>query len=114
MSLINEFKEFAVKGNTLDLAIGVILAGAFGKITESLVKDIIMPPIGLLLGNVDFNNIFIALNGVTYHTLEAAQKAGAPTLNFGIFVTTIINFLIVAIALFTILKALKETPSQSS
>ena len=112
MSLISEFKDFALKGHVLDLAIGVIIGAAFGKIVDSLVKDIIMPPIGLLTGGRDFNNMFAVLKeGATagpYATVEAATKAGAVTLNYGMFINTIIVFLIVAFALFLLVKAYNQ------
>lgn len=103
---LNEFKEFAMKGNIVDMAIGVIIGGAFGKIVTSFVNDIIMPAISLLTGKVDFNNLFIALDGNTYETLAQAQEAGASTLNYGTFLTTIIDFLIIAISMFIVMKKL--------
>lgn len=110
--MLKEFKDFALKGNVLDLAIGVIIGAAFGKIVDSLVKDIIMPPIGLLTGGRDFNNMFAVLKeGATagpYATVEAATKAGAVTLNYGMFINTIIVFLIVAFALFLLVKAYNQ------
>lgn len=101
---LTEFKEFAVKGNIMDMAIGVIIGGAFGKIVTSFVNDIIMPTISMLTGKIDFNNLFIALDGNTYKTLELAQEAGVPTINYGIFLTTIIDFLIIAISMFIVMK----------
>jgi len=95
-----EFKKFAIQGNVLDLAVGVIIGAAFGKIVGSLVDDVIMPPIGYLLGGVDFSNLFVSLSGKTYDSLAAAKAAGAPTWNLGVFINTIINFLIVAGAVF--------------
>lgn len=107
--MLKEFKEFAMKGNVLDMAVGVIIGGAFGKIVDSLVKDIIMPPIGLLLGGVDFSNLFAVIkagkDGGTYASVEAATKAGAVTWNYGVFINTIISFLIVAFAIFMLIKA---------
>lgn len=102
--MLKEFKEFAMKGNMLDLAIGLILGAAFGAIVTSLVNDVIMPPIGLLLGSVDFKELFIALNGQTYATLADAKKAAAPIIAYGAFLNTIINFLIVAFVAFMIVK----------
>jgi large conductance mechanosensitive channel len=99
-----EFRDFAIKGNILDLAIGVIIGGAFGKVTSSLVNDILMPPIGMLLGRVDFSNIYIPLNGQRYANLAAARAAGAPTLNIGLFVNTLLDFLIMAFAVFIIVR----------
>ena len=96
----DEFKKFAIQGNVLDLAVGVIIGAAFGKIIGSLVDDVIMPPIGYLLGGVDFSNLFVSLSGKTYESLAAAKAAGAPTWNLGVFINTVINFLIVAIAVF--------------
>jgi large conductance mechanosensitive channel len=115
MKIINEFKEFAVKGNVVDLAIGVVIGTAFGKITTSLVNDILMPPIGLLLGRVDFSNLFIDLSGKAYSSLATAQKAGAATINYGIFLNNVINFLLVATAMFIVIKfinRLKGHPAQ--
>jgi large conductance mechanosensitive channel len=100
--VLKEFKEFAMRGNVVDLAVGVLIGAAFGKIVSSLVEDIIMPPIGRLLGHVDFSGLFINLGDKTYETLAAAKAAGAPTLNYGIFLNTIINFVIVAFAVFIV------------
>jgi len=100
--MMKEFKEFAMRGNVVDLAVGVIIGAAFGKIVSSLVEDVIMPPIGQLLGHVNFSGLFINLSGKTYETLEAAKAAGAPTLNYGIFLNNVINFLIVAFAVFLV------------
>ena len=106
--MLKEFKEFALKGSLLDLAIGFILGGAFGKIVTSLVNDIIMPPIGLLLGKVNFTDLYWALDGGTYASLQAAKDAGAPTLNYGLFLNTIIDFVIVAFVLFLIIKQVNK------
>lgn len=110
--MLKEFKEFAVKGNMLDLAIAVIIGGAFGAIITSLVKDIIMPPIGLLLGKLDFSNLFLVMKEGTppgpYMTIDQAAKAGAVTLNYGPFVNTVVNFLIVAVAMFIVVKAINK------
>ncbi|MGZ0052513.1 large conductance mechanosensitive channel protein MscL [Brevibacillus gelatini] len=103
-----EFKEFALKGNVLDLAVGVVIGGAFGKIVTSLVNDIITPLIGLLLGKVDFTNLFITLNGADYNTLEEAKKAGAATLNYGLFLNSVIDFLIIAFSIFIVIKQLNR------
>ncbi len=100
-----DFKEFISRGSVVDLAIGVIIGAAFGAIVSSFVKDIIMPPIGLLLGRVDFTNLFIPLNGQSYPNLAAAQAAGAPTINYGVFINTIINFIIIAIVIFLVVRA---------
>jgi large conductance mechanosensitive channel len=117
MGFISEFKEFAMKGNVLDMAIGIILGAAFGTVINSLVKDVIMPPIGLLLGKEDFANLFISLNGVHYATLAAAQAAGAPTINYGTFINTVISFLIVAFVIFLLVRkvnALRSKPAPSA
>src|SRR5207244_1843237 len=99
-AMLKEFKEFAMRGNVLDMAVGIIIGAAFGKIVSSLVDDIIMPPIGRVLGQVDFSNLFINLGSTTYPTIAAAKAAGQPTLNYGLFLNTMINFLIVAFAIF--------------
>jgi large conductance mechanosensitive channel len=106
--MFKEFKDFAMKGNVLDLAVGFIMGAAFGKIVTSLVNDILMPPIGLLLGNVDFSKLFIDLTGHGYPTLAAAKEAGAATLNYGIFVSAIIDFLLVALALFFVIRLMNR------
>jgi large conductance mechanosensitive channel len=106
--MLKEFKEFAMKGNVMDMAIGVIIGGAFGKIVSSLVSDVVMPPIGLLLGKLDFSNLFINLSGGSYVTIAAAKAAGAPTLNYGVFINTILDFLIVAFVIFLIVKQLNR------
>jgi len=103
--MLKEFKEFVLRGNVLDLAVALILGLAFGKIVTSLVNDIIMPPIGLLLGNVDFANLFINLSGKPVASVEAAKAAGVATINYGIFINTIIEFIIVAFVLFLIVRA---------
>lgn len=103
--MLKEFKEFIMRGNVLDLAIAVIIGAAFGKIIASLVDDIIMPPIGLALGNVDFANLFVNLSGKEYPSVAAAKAAGAATLNYGIFFNTIINFLIVAFVIFLLIRS---------
>jgi large conductance mechanosensitive channel len=102
--MFKEFKEFAMKGNVLDLAVGFIIGAAFGKIVTSLVQDVMMPPLGLLMHHVDFSNLFVALDGNTYPTLAAAKAAGAATLNYGIFLNTLIEFLIVAIAVYLLVR----------
>lgn len=99
-----EFKDFVTRGNVIDLAVGVIIGGAFGKIVSSLVKDILMPPVGLVLGSVDFSNMFLNLSGGDYDTLTTAQEAGAVTINYGLFVSTVTEFLIVAFALFLVIR----------
>jgi large conductance mechanosensitive channel len=106
--VFKEFKEFAMRGSVLDLAVGVIIGAAFGKIVSSLVEDIVMPPIGRLLGHVDFSTLFINLSDKSYETLAAAKAAGAPTLNYGNFINTIINFLIVAFAIFLVVRSVNK------
>lgn len=103
--MLKEFKEFVMRGNVLDLAVAVIIGAAFGKIIASLVDDIIMPPIGLALGNVDFANLFINLSGQDYPSVAAAKAAGAATLNYGIFLNTIFNFLIIAFVIFLLIRS---------
>ena len=104
--MFKEFREFALKGNMIDLAVGIVIGAAFGQVVNSLVNDVIMPPIGLLLGKVDFANLYINLTGGAYPSLAAAKEAGAATLNYGLFINTIINFLIVALAIFFVVKAI--------
>ena len=109
-----DFKQFIARGNVLDLAVAVIIGAAFGKIVTSLVNDVIMPPVGLVLGRVDFRNLFVSLNGQAYASLPDAQKAGAPTINYGVFANTIIEFLIVAFVVFLIVRQvnrLKPAPA---
>jgi len=105
-----EFKAFAMKGNVVDLAVGVIIGGAFGKIVSSLVSDIIMPLVGLLLGKLDFTNLFITLGDGSFNTLEEAKKAGVATLNYGLFINNIIDFLIIAFAIFIVVKQINRIP----
>lgn len=102
--MLKEFREFALRGNVLDLAIGIIIGGAFSSIINSFVSDILMPPIGLLLGNTDFSNFFINLSGGSYESLAAAEEAGAATINYGLFINTILDFIIIAFALFLIVR----------
>jgi large conductance mechanosensitive channel len=108
MSFIQEFKEFAMKGNVVDLAVGVIIGGAFQKIVDSLVKDMLMPVLGKLLGGVDFKHLYINLGDKTFETMEAAEKAGAPLFKYGVFINSIIDFLIVAMAIFVAIKAMNK------
>ncbi|WP_426448774.1 large-conductance mechanosensitive channel protein MscL [Paenibacillus sp. S-38] len=105
---IKEFKEFAIKGNMIELAIGVIIGGAFGKVVTSIVNDLVMPPIGLLLGRVNFKDLYIALNGTHYPTLAQAQENKVVTLNYGLFVSTLLDFLIVAFVIFIAVKQLNR------
>jgi large conductance mechanosensitive channel len=116
-SMLNEFKKFAMRGNVIDMAVGIIIGASFGTIVKSLVDDIIMPPIGLVLGNVDFSDLFLVLKQGTvagpYVTVEAAQKAGAVTLNYGAFINNVVTFLIVAFAVFLLVRTInrmKEAP----
>lgn len=106
--MLQEFKEFALRGNVLDLAIGVIIGAAFGNIVSSFVNDILMPPIGLLLGNADFSNLFINLSGGRYESLAAAEEAGAVTINYGMFINNIVDFLIIAFALFLVVRQINK------
>ncbi|MBP4045648.1 large conductance mechanosensitive channel protein MscL [Chromobacterium violaceum] len=113
MSVLKEFKEFAVKGNVIDLAVGVVIGGAFGSIVKSLVDDVIMPPIGLLIGNVDFSNLFFVLKDGAkqagpYVSVAAAKQAGATTLNLGLFINALVSFTIVAFAIFMLVKAINR------
>lgn len=102
--MLKEFKEFAMRGNVLDMAVGIVIGASFGKIVGSFVDDVLMPPIGLLLGRMDFANLFLNLSGQKYETLAAAKEAGAATLNYGMFFNTVINFLIVAFAIFLLIR----------
>ena len=112
--MLKEFKDFAVKGNMVDMAVGIIIGGAFGTIVTSLVNDIIMPPIGMLLGGVDFSNIFIQLSGDNkFASLAAAQEAGAATINIGLFINALISFLIVAWALFIVVKGINKLKKEA-
>jgi large conductance mechanosensitive channel len=104
--MLKEFKEFAMKGNMVDMAIGIIIGAAFGKIISSLVSDVLMPPIGRMLGGVDFSNLFINLSGGTYPSVAAAKAAGAATINYGIFLNAVVDFVIVAFVLFLVIKGM--------
>jgi large conductance mechanosensitive channel len=106
--MFKEFRDFAVRGNVIDMAVGIIIGAAFGTIVKSLVSDVIMPPIGILLGNVDFADFFITLSGQSQPTLEAAKKAGAVTLNYGAFINTVISFVIVAFCVFLLVKQMNR------
>jgi large conductance mechanosensitive channel len=106
--MLKEFKEFALRGNVLDLAVGVIIGAAFGKIVSSFVNDILMPPLGLVLGGVDFANLFVNLSGTPYASLAEAQAAGAPTINYGLFINNIVDFLIVAFVIFLVVRAINR------
>lgn len=102
--MLKEFKDFAMKGNVLDMAIGVIIGGAFGKIVSSLVSDVLMPPLGLLMGKVDFSSLFINLSGTPQPSLTAAKAAGAPTINYGVFLQATVDFIIIAFVIFLLVK----------
>jgi large conductance mechanosensitive channel len=106
--MLDDFKKFVLRGNVLDMAVGVIIGAAFGKIITSAVNDLIMPPIGLLLGGVDFSNFFVDLSGGDYATLRAAKDAGAATLNVGVFLNTVLDFMIVAAAIFLLVRAVGQ------
>ena len=108
MGFLNEFKEFAMRGNVVDLAVGVIIGGAFGKITTSVVNDVVMPCIGKLTGGVDFSNLFFALDGKQYVTLDAAKKAGVPVLAYGSFINVVVDFFLVAFAVFLLVKVMNR------
>ena len=106
--MLNEFKKFAMRGNVIDMAVGIIIGTAFGKIVSSVVNDIIMPPIGLLMGGVDFSNLFIDLSGNGYASLAAAEEAGAPLIRYGIFINAVLNFVIVAFTIFMAIRAIQK------
>lgn len=108
MSVMKEFREFAMKGNMLDMAVGIIIGAAFGKVIDSLVKDILMPPLGMLIGGVDFRQLYVNLGTASYATLQEAEKAGAAVIKYGIFISTLIDFLIVALALFVAIKTINR------
>lgn len=108
MSFFDEFKKFAMRGNVVDMAVGVIIGGAFGKIVSSCVSNIIMPPVGLLMGKMDFSNYFVSLNGQEYPTLKAAQDAGAPVLAYGAFLNTVLDFIILAFVIFIMIKQINK------
>jgi len=108
MGVVSEFREFIARGNVVDLAVGVIIGAAFGKIVTSLVNDIVMPPIGLLIGGVDFRNLYVTLNGQHYASLADAQKAAAPTINYGLFVNTVLEFVIVAFVVFLVVRQINR------
>src|SRR5262245_44937295 len=102
--MLKEFREFIARGNVMDMAVGIIVGAAFGKIVASLVDDIVMPPIGLLVGGIDFSNLFLSLSGQTYPSLKAAKNVGAPTVNYGMFFNNIINFLIISFVIFMLVR----------
>jgi large conductance mechanosensitive channel len=106
--MLKEFKEFAMRGNVVDMAVGIIIGAAFGKIVSSLVADVIMPPIGLLMGNMDFSQLYWNLSGTEYASLAAAQEAGAATINYGMFINAVLDFLIVAFAIFMVIRGMNK------
>jgi large conductance mechanosensitive channel len=108
MGMLKEFREFAVKGNVVDMAIGIIIGGAFGKIVTSLVNDVIMPPVGRLLGSVSFSDLFIPLKSGAPATLEAAKAAGVPTINYGVFLNSVLDFVIVAFCMFLVIRQMNR------
>jgi len=112
--MFKEFKEFAVKGNVVDLAIGIIIGGAFGKIVTSFVNDMLMPLIGLLFGKVDFANLFISLSGKSFATIQEAKAAGAATLNYGLFINTVLDFIIVAFAIFLMIRQINRMKREAA
>jgi large conductance mechanosensitive channel len=108
MGMMQEFKQFAMRGNVIDLAVAVVIGGAFGKIVDSLVKDVILPPVGLLLGGVDFKELYVNLGSGRFENLAAAQQAGAPLIRYGLFINAVVNFIIIAIAIFAVVKAINR------
>ncbi len=112
--MLKEFRDFAMRGNVLDMAIGVIIGGAFGKIVSSLVSDVLMPPIGLLLGKVDFSSLFFNMSGTPQPSLEAAKAAGAPTLNYGVFLQTVFDFIIIAFVIFMLVKQVNRFKKEAT
>ena len=110
--MLQEFKKFAMRGNVVDMAVGIIIGAAFGKIVSSLVNDVIMPPIGLLMGNVDFSNLFVNLGAGDYASLAVAEEAGAPLIKYGVFINTVLDFVIVAFAIFLVIRAMNKLQKQ--
>jgi large conductance mechanosensitive channel len=111
--MLKEFKEFVMRGNVMDMAVGIIIGAAFGKVITSFVSDVLMPPIGLLLGKVDYSNLFINLSSTHFDTLKAAKEAGAATINYGVFLAAVVDFIIVALAIFMVIRQInrmKRTP----
>ncbi len=106
--MLQEFKKFAMRGNVVDMAVGIVIGGAFGKIVSSLVNDVIMPPIGLLMGGIDFSNLYINLSDVDYPSLAAAMETGAPIIRYGLFINNVLDFLIVAFAIFMVIKGMNK------
>jgi large conductance mechanosensitive channel len=112
--MLKDFREFAMRGNVVDMAVGIIIGAAFGKVVTSLVNDILMPPIGLLLGQVDFSGLFINLGALPYATLAAATEAGAPVIKYGLFINTVLDFVIVAFAIFMVIRAMNRMKKQQA
>ena len=110
--MLKEFKEFALKGTVVDMAVGIIIGGAFGKIVSSAVNDVIMPPIGKLMGGVDFSNLYVALGEGTYETLAAAEAAGAPIIKYGSFIQTVVDFVIIAFVIFVVVKQMNKAKKE--
>lgn len=106
--MLSEFKKFAMRGNVVDMAVGIIIGAAFGRIVTSLVKDVIMPPIGLLMGGLDFTNLFVNLGDTAYATLAAAEEAGAPVIKYGLFINNVLDFVIVAFAIFMVIRGMNK------
>ena len=106
--MLSEFKKFAMRGNVVDMAVGIIIGAAFGKIVSSFVNDVIMPPIGMLMGGVDFSNLFVNLGDVAYDSLSLAEEAGAPLIKYGVFINTVLDFVIVAFAIFMVIKGMNK------
>ncbi|MDH3311322.1 MAG: large-conductance mechanosensitive channel protein MscL [Gammaproteobacteria bacterium] len=106
--MLDEFKKFAMRGNVVDMAVGIVIGAAFGKIVSSFVSDVLMPPIGLAMGGVDFSGLFVSLGSGSFPTLAAAKAAGAPTINYGLFINTLIDFIIIAFALFMVINAMSK------
>lgn len=112
--MLEEFKKFAMRGNVVDMAVGIVIGAAFGKIVSSFVGDILMPPLGLAMGGMDFSELFVNLGSGSYPTLAAAKEAGAPTLNYGVFINTLIDFLIIAFALFMVVKTMNRLKKEEA
>jgi large conductance mechanosensitive channel len=110
--MLNEFKNFAMRGNVVDMAVGIVIGAAFGKIVSSFVNDVIMPPIGMLMGGVDFSNLFINLGDGAFASLAAAEEAGAPLIKYGVFINTVLDFVIVAFAIFMVIRAMNKMKKQ--
>ena len=110
--MLEEFKKFAMRGNVVDMAVGIVIGAAFGKIVSSFVSDVLMPPIGKMMGGVDFSNLFINLGDGTFESLAAAQEAGAATINYGVFINTVLDFIIVAFAIFMVIKAMNKMKAE--